>query len=76
MAQLLIRDVSTEVVDSLKKRALKNKRSLASELRIVLQEAVESPEKSILEEVEQVRSLFSGRRFSDSSSLVREDRER
>ncbi len=76
MAQLLIRDVSTEVVDSLKKRALKNRRSLESELRIVLLEAVESPEKSILEEVELVRSLFSGRRFSDSSLLVREDRER
>ena len=76
MAQLLVRDVAPEVVENLKKRALRNRRSLEAELRIVLQEAAEVPVVSMQQEVERVRTLFAGRSFSDSATLLREDRER
>jgi plasmid stability protein len=75
VAQVLIRNLDDETVKVLKRRARKHGRSLASEVRTILREAVDSGTDWRLQ-VEQVRALFEGRAFSDSSGLVREDRER
>jgi hypothetical protein len=76
MAQVLVRDVDPEVVEKLKVRARRNQRSLEAELRVVLEEAVQEPNFAIRDDVQRVRALFSGRSFTDSATLLREDRER
>lgn len=75
MAQVLIRNLDDATVSRLKRRAKKHGRSLASEVRTILQEAV-TEGGDWRSQVEQVRALFEGREFSDSSDLVREDRDR
>lgn len=75
MAQVLIRNLDDTTVTMLKRRAKKHGRSLASEVRTILQEAV-TEGSDWKGQVEQVRALFEGRAFSDSSDLVREDRDR
>lgn len=76
MAQLLVRDVAPEVVEKLKGRAQRNRRSLEAELRVILQDAVQEPATDMQAEVERVRALFAGRSFEDSTALLRADRER
>ena len=77
MAQVLIRDVAPEVVNKLKARAQRNRRSLEAELRGIVEAAVmEEPAVDMLAEIERVRALFAGRTFDDSAALVREDRQR
>ncbi len=76
MAQVLIRDVTPEVVDKLKARAQRNRRSLEAELRIICEQAAQETTVDMRAEVERVRTLFTGRHFEDSTELVREDRDR
>lgn len=73
MARLLIRNLDDATVEILNERAKKHGRSLSSEARFILEQAVARDWK---QQIEQVRALFEGREFSDSSKLVREDRER
>ena len=75
MAQVLIRNLDDSTVTTLKRRAKQHGRSLAAEVRTILQSAVSASDDWALQ-VERVRALFDGRQFSDSSDLVREDRER
>ena len=74
MPQLLVRDMKPDVVEKLKARAQRNRRSLEAELRVIFEQAVEEPAVDMLAEVERVRALFAGRTFDDSTMLVREDR--
>lgn len=67
MAQVLVRQLPDETVRRLKVRAQENGRSLEAELRIILEEAVRDP----LEELVAIRAALSGKRFSDSSELIR-----
>ncbi len=77
MAQVLVREVEPEVIERLKERARKNGRSLEAELRLIFREAVqEKTPTSAAEELERVRALFSGRSLSDSTELLRNDRQR
>jgi plasmid stability protein len=76
MAQVLIRDVTPEVVDKLKARAQRNRRSLEAELRVICEEAVQEHAVDMRAEVERVRALFRDRHFENSADLVREDRDR
>ena len=68
MGQVLVRQLSDEVVDRLKERAKRNGRSLEQELREILNEVVKEPR----EELDRIREAFANRRFSDSSELLRE----
>lgn len=68
MAQLLIRQLDETTVQRLKDRAKRNGRSLEAELRIILRESVAEP----LEELRVLRESLSGKRFTDSSEVVRE----
>lgn len=75
MAHVLIRNVDDSTVDTLKQRAKRHGRSLSAEVRTILKDVASAPDGWAVQ-VEKVRALFDGRRFSDSSELIREDRER
>lgn len=77
MAQVLVRQLDNKVVVRLKRRAKEHGRSLQSEVKTILEAAVpdyEAAWKRI--EVFRKRLRKSGRTFSDSAGLIREDRDR
>ncbi len=77
MATVLVRDLDPEVVARLKARAEERGRSLQKELKAILEEAAAKPTwEEARREIERVRQRFAGRTFSDSTELVREDRDR
>jgi antitoxin FitA len=76
MGQVLVRNLPTEVVRKLKMRAQQHRRSLQEELKEILEQAAQQNAKSVQAKVHQVRKLFAGRKFSDSSNLIRQDRAR
>jgi antitoxin FitA len=76
MGQVLVRNLSTEVVRKLKIRAQQHRRSLQEELKDILEQAARQNAKDVQAKVNQVRKLFAGRKFSDSSDLIRQDRAR
>ena len=77
MAQVLVRQLDDKVVDRLKRRAKEHGRSLQSEVKTILEEAVPDYE-AAWKRIESVRKRLqkSGRRFTDSAALIREDRDR
>ena len=80
MAQVLIRDIPSEVLDALKARARTTRRSLQGEMKIILEEAAKTSSKrnldSFLKRAKALRSKTSGVKQTDSALLLREDRER
>ncbi len=79
MAQVLVRDLDEEVVESLKRRAKQDGRSLQSEVKFILEQAAQEPRvdmEAARALVENIRKKFKGRRFPDSAELIREDRDR
>jgi plasmid stability protein len=76
MAQVLVRDLESEVINRLKERAKFRGRSLEAELRQILQEAAADTDRERVLAVEDIQKMFSGYKFSDSTELLREDRER
>ena len=77
MAQVLVRQLNEKVVDRLKKRAREHGRSLQSEVKTILEEAVPDYD-GAWKRIELIRTKLkrSGRKFSDSADLIREDRDR
>lgn len=76
MGQVLVRNLTREVVRKLKIRAQQHRRSLQEELKDILEQAARQNPKDVQAKVHQVRKLFAGRKFSDSSDLIRQDRAR
>lgn len=76
MSQVLVRNLDASVVESLKRRAKQHGRSLQAELKAILEAGAQENLYDPVGEIEQVRALFAGRRFSDSAGLIREDRGR
>ena len=76
MAQILVRGLDDELVERLKNRARRERRSLQAEVKIILEQAARLDMKSARELVEAIRKDFAGRKFEDSVALIREDRER
>jgi antitoxin FitA len=76
MGQVLVRNLPTEVVKKLKSRAKQHRRSLQEELKDILEQAAEHNVKDVQAKVNKVRKLLAGRKFSDSSDLIRQDRAR
>ena len=76
MGQVLVRNLPAEVVKKLKSRAKQHRRSLQEELKDILEQAAEHNVKDIQANIARVRKLFAGRKFSDSSDLIRRDRTR
>ena len=75
MAQVLVRDLDPGLVELLKDRAQKNGRSLEAELRIILKNAVSSGTHEVWPKIEKIRAMFADRNVSDSTELIREDRD-
>ena len=77
MAQVLVRQLDNEVVLRLKKRAKEHGRSLQSEVKTILEEAVPDYE-AAWKRIETFRKRLkkSGNTFSNSADLIREDRDR
>ena len=76
MGQVLVRNLPTDVVKKLKSRAKQHRRSLQEELKNILEQAAQQNTKDVQAKVHHVRKLFAGRKFSDSSVLIRQDRAR
>ena len=77
MAQVLVRQLDKKVVIRLKKRAKEHGRSLQSEVKTILEEAVPDYE-AAWKRIERFRTRLSKsvRTFADSADLIREDRDR
>ena len=79
MAQLLVRNIEPEIINRLKQRAKRHHRSLQGEAKLILEDAAQ---KVSMEEAGAIagkwrkRLAATGRKFSDSAELIREDRER
>ena len=76
MPQVLIRNMDSDVIEKLRRRASDNRRSLEAELRVILERAAGEPTADPLQLVKRVQEMFEGRRLRDSVELIREDRER
>ena len=77
MAQLLVRHLNDDVVKRLKQRAREHGRSLQSEAKTILEEAVPDYE-AAWKRIERFRKRLQQcrRTFSDSAAVVREGRDR
>jgi plasmid stability protein len=75
---VLIRDLDEETVKALKKRALDSKRSLQAELKAIIQEATTQDWRKTWADADRIFEELrrSGQKFSSTTELLREDRER
>jgi len=80
MAQVLVRDIDPEVIETLKKRAHRHRRSLQGELKVILEDAARKASRVSLDEflaqAKAIRERTAGRIKTDSAELIRKDRER
>lgn len=77
MAQVLVRDLDDTTVTRLKERAARRGRSLQKEAKAILEDAVESFSiDEARENAAEWRRRFAGTSTSDSTDLIREDRDR
>jgi antitoxin FitA len=77
MASVLVRDLDPAVIDRLKARAEEHGRSLQKELKAVLEQAAaQGTWGEARSSIERVRKRFTDREFSDSTDLIREERDR
>lgn len=76
MAQVLIRNIDEAAIRRLKARAERNGTSLERELRAIITDAARKERTVFRERAAAARRRLSGRRHSDSTLLIREDRDR
>ena len=76
MPNILIRDVDEQTMARLKERAARNDRSLQAELQQVLQRAAMADIVDSSAVAARIRRKLSGRKHSDSSLLISDDRRR
>ena len=78
MAQILVRDLEPAVVQRLKDRAQRNRRSLEAEVRLILTTAAPDQRKfdNAVRFAAEMRRKTAGKISGDSADLIREDRDR
>lgn len=78
MSQLLIPDVAESLLKQLQQRAVRHGRSIEAEARVILEDALRPDPAKVWAEIDAFRQRLaaSGRTFSDSTELIREDRDR
>ena len=76
MAQVVIRNIDEDAMRRLKLRAARNGVSLERELRTILTEAARADRVGFDERATAFRRKLAGRRHSDSTTLIRQARER
>jgi antitoxin FitA len=76
MAQLLVRDLDPAVVARLKEKARQNRRSLQGEVKAILEEAAgRATRDEALAMIDKWQRKWGDRIFSDSTQMIREDRD-
>ena len=75
---VLIRDLDEETVETLKKRASESNRSLQAELKAIIEQAAAQDWRKTWAAADRIFDELrrSGQKFSDTTALLREDRER
>ncbi|MBD2412146.1 Arc family DNA-binding protein [Nostoc calcicola FACHB-3891] len=84
MAQILVENLDPVILEKLETLAKQHGRSLQEELRQILQQAAEKAThyhtggdiEKVREAVARSQVRYTGKIFSDSTELIREDRER
>lgn len=76
MTDVLVRDLSPDVVERLKTRAKRHGRSLQGEVKAILESAAPLSMDEARQVAERWQQRLSGKIHGDSSELLREDRER
>ncbi len=77
MAHLLVRDLNHKVIGRLKKKAKDNRRSLQGGVKVILEQAAEQMTMTEFRDgTARIRKRLKGRRFSDSTALIHQDRAR
>jgi antitoxin FitA len=76
MAKVLIRNLDDRTVDKLKARAARNRRSLQAELQVIVERAAEVDLADGRAAAARIREKLRGRKHSDSTALIAEDRRR
>ena len=78
MAELVLTNVDDVVLQQLEKRARCHGRTLAEEAQAILEEALRDKSSSAWASADAIyrRLVASGRTYSDSAELLREDRDR
>ena len=76
MAEILVRNLDKKTVDRLKNRAKKKGRSLQSEVKQILENATSIDINTARKLTSKIRRSLKGRKFSDSTMLIREDRDK
>ena len=77
MPQLLVRDLDAKIMARLKEQARQNHRSLQGEVKAILEQAAATATRDeALAVLDKWRRRWGERVFSDSTPLIREDRER
>ena len=77
MANVIVRNLDDEVVERLRARAKTNSRSLEAELRVLLTNAVRRHRpKDLIELADRIAAMTPNVPQTDSTLLVREDRDR
>lgn len=75
MADILVRGLEKDFVARLKEMAREHGRSLQGEVKAILTENAPYSMKQAREVSEKWQKYFAGRKFSDSTGLIREDRD-
>lgn len=77
MPNILIRNLSQETVDALKRRAKRHGRSLQQEAAMAVEKVAAEIDTDYVAEAHRIREELraSGRTFSDSTELIREARD-
>jgi plasmid stability protein len=77
MADILVRNIDPNAITRLKEKARRHNRSLQAELKRIVVRAAEEPEiLSELELIRQIRESIKNPQTTDSTDLIREDRQR
>ena len=76
MAQVVIRNIDDEAIRRLKSRAARKGVSLERELRTIITQAARADRAGFRERAAAFRKKLEGRRHSDSTVLIRKDRQR
>jgi plasmid stability protein len=78
MSSIVVSDLAAPLVDRLTERARAHGRTPEAEAKVILEAALQPPATDIWAEVDEIYNELAatGRLFSDSVELLREDRER
>ena len=78
MGQVVIRGLSDEALVTMKEVAELNNRSLEAQLRTLIEDEADQRRRmqQAIADIKELRVRLQGRHFSDSTAMIREDRER